>query len=406
MRNHATRTQSGCVAVEGGPNVPVRIYALAKEIDVDSKDLVEICRKAGVSGKGSALASLTDEEVTKVRAFLSGGEKKKVEATAEAGPVRGPAVGRPSVGRPPVIRSLVSHPPQRPSEPVPIATSDAPRPDEPVPTATSDAPLPSEPAPSAPIETPRPSEATVSARIEAPRPSEPAPYTRGDYIAPGAGGKSKVLDVSRARPGEKTKEKKEESDALKGLLKKKREPVIKLAEMPQVQQPAPTVRREEPKAQRPEIRLPKDAIAGHRAGQRPPLEHLTKSLEKKPEPVVKKPEPPKDAKSHAVEAPLSGKGAGQRKGKSETDEEGADRGLAGMASARADRQKTRKSRVKVREVKDPDLEDPKEVPTVARRPKTLFRRRGTVNTAAPRRSIWKRRAWPRTCCCRGGQTRA
>ncbi|MCY2991955.1 MAG: translation initiation factor IF-2 [Planctomycetota bacterium] len=341
--------------------MPVRIYALAKEINVDSKDLVEICRKAGVSGKGSALASLTDEEVTKVRAFLSGGEKKKVESAAEAGPVRGPAMGRPSVGRPPVIRSSVSHPPQRPSEPVPIATSDAPLPDEPEPTATSDVPLPSE------------------------LPSEPAPYTRGDYIAPGAGGKSKVLDVSRARPGEKPKEKKEESDALKGLLKKKREPVIKLAEMPQVQQPAPTVRREEPKAQRPEIRLPKDAIAGHRAGQRPPLEHLTKSLEKKPEPVVKKPEPPKDAKPHTVEAPLSGKGAGQRKGKSETDEEGAERGLAGMASARADRQKTRKSRVKVREVKDADLEDPKEAPTVARRPKTLFRRRGTVNTAAPRR---------------------
>ena len=50
--------------------VPVRIYALAKELNLDGKELVEICKKAGISGKGSALASLDDDEVTKVHAFL------------------------------------------------------------------------------------------------------------------------------------------------------------------------------------------------------------------------------------------------------------------------------------------------------------------------------------------------
>ena len=40
-----------------------RIYALAKELKLDSKELVDICAKAGVTGKGSALASLSDEEV-------------------------------------------------------------------------------------------------------------------------------------------------------------------------------------------------------------------------------------------------------------------------------------------------------------------------------------------------------
>ncbi len=49
----------------------VRIYALAKELNLDSKVLVDICPKVGVQGKGSALASLSDEEVEKLRAFIS-----------------------------------------------------------------------------------------------------------------------------------------------------------------------------------------------------------------------------------------------------------------------------------------------------------------------------------------------
>ena len=56
--------------------MPVRIYALAKELNLDSKELVQICRKAGIPGKGSALASLDDDEVVKVKSYLSGGEKK------------------------------------------------------------------------------------------------------------------------------------------------------------------------------------------------------------------------------------------------------------------------------------------------------------------------------------------
>ena len=46
----------------------VRIYALAKELKLDSKELVDICTKAGVPGKGSALASLTEEEAEKEKA--------------------------------------------------------------------------------------------------------------------------------------------------------------------------------------------------------------------------------------------------------------------------------------------------------------------------------------------------
>jgi translation initiation factor IF-2 len=49
--------------------VPTRIYALAKELSLDSKELVDLCTKAGITGKGSALASLDDDEVDKVESW-------------------------------------------------------------------------------------------------------------------------------------------------------------------------------------------------------------------------------------------------------------------------------------------------------------------------------------------------
>lgn len=53
------------------PKGRIRIYALAKALKIDSKKLVEICNKAGVTGKDSALASLNDEEVSKIKGFLA-----------------------------------------------------------------------------------------------------------------------------------------------------------------------------------------------------------------------------------------------------------------------------------------------------------------------------------------------
>jgi len=71
----------------------VRIYSLAKELSVDSKDLVDICTRAGVTGKGSALASLSDDEVTKVKDFMS---NKSGGGTATAtSPLAPPPMERP-----------------------------------------------------------------------------------------------------------------------------------------------------------------------------------------------------------------------------------------------------------------------------------------------------------------------
>ncbi len=70
-------------------DLSVRIYQLAKEFAIDSKECVEICAKAGVTGKGSALASLTDEEESTVRAYLAGGAGKSSGRKAVAAGSKG-----------------------------------------------------------------------------------------------------------------------------------------------------------------------------------------------------------------------------------------------------------------------------------------------------------------------------
>ena len=61
--------------------MPIRIYSPAKKLGIENKDLVDICAKAGIKGKGSALASLDDDEVTKVKAFIEGGASASRPAT-------------------------------------------------------------------------------------------------------------------------------------------------------------------------------------------------------------------------------------------------------------------------------------------------------------------------------------
>jgi translation initiation factor IF-2 len=66
----------------GALNLPARIYSLAKELKIDSKELVDICAKAGITGKGSALASLDDTEVVRLKEFLGGHGRGSERAAA------------------------------------------------------------------------------------------------------------------------------------------------------------------------------------------------------------------------------------------------------------------------------------------------------------------------------------
>ena len=78
--------------------MPIRIYALAKDLKIDSKELVDVCAKAGVTGKGSALASLTDDELATVKAYLQSGKKSEAPTapTAPAAPASEAAPSAPS----------------------------------------------------------------------------------------------------------------------------------------------------------------------------------------------------------------------------------------------------------------------------------------------------------------------
>lgn len=62
----------------------VRIYSFAKELGIDNKDLLMICEKAGIKGKGSALASLDEAEIAKIRQHMEGAKAKPAPARPAA----------------------------------------------------------------------------------------------------------------------------------------------------------------------------------------------------------------------------------------------------------------------------------------------------------------------------------
>ncbi len=191
-----------------GSILPVRIYSLAKELKLDSKELVDICTSAGVTGKGSALASLTDEEVERVKAFIAGGS----QATKAAAPK---------------------------------------------PRAAAVPPM----APAAKAET-APGTGSEAVRRE-------------DYIAP-TGALSERVPVL----GDRNKKKRPDSPAAQ-RPSAPRSSSIKLAPLPDVAQPEATAPPEEV-AQKPDLRLPIDAIkAANRGGTKPLIDHVRKSQGKR-----------------------------------------------------------------------------------------------------------------------------
>ena len=282
--------------------MPARIYALAKELKIDSKDLVDLVKKVGITGKGSALASLTDEETQKVRDHLAGAAKPAPAAApvkAAQGAVRDAV---PAERKPVAIK--VGRSSSRTAQKAPA--KDSPVPDETASeTVTVDASATEEPAPESPASIPvseipaakaadpMKAVAAVTEAASDPAPSKPSSLGSriksrmgirkggagaNDPVAPvrrdsaiGAGGKMRSLDRPAAN-GDKEKK----TDSSKG---KRREPRIKvkMASLPEVAAPqAAKPASGELKAQKPDVKLSKDVIAGHRQGMRAPLEQLAK----------------------------------------------------------------------------------------------------------------------------------
>ncbi|MEM8864930.1 MAG: translation initiation factor IF-2, partial [Planctomycetota bacterium] len=235
----------------------IRIYALAKELNIDSKELVDVCTRAGVPDKGSALASLSDDEVAVVKKFLAGGDSAPAgKPSAKAAP---PAPERPKAtgdggGRMKVIVT---------PKPAPLAGRRK---------KATDAPAEEAPEADAPaVDAPQEAAADASPVEEAPAAGEAASdrsaplagmLRREDYIGPGgASGKMPVVGGGKK---DKDKDPKKRGDAPKAR------PVVKLAAMPtKAQPPKPAAKKDDGPTQKPDMKLPADVLGGGKSGGRP-----------------------------------------------------------------------------------------------------------------------------------------
>lgn len=269
----------------------IRIFTLAKELDVDSKVLIGVCQKVGIHLKDSPLASISEEEKERVLAYMKqGASAGESEDTSEkVAPKREPV--RQPVGKVPAIRALPTRPVtprdsrKEQPEPEPIeAEAEAEVAPEPVTEPVESVPVATEkPAPASKPPLKRPSakaakaapadEIAVAEEIPPPDDEEPdrppSPLRREDYLP--ASGTMRTMAPRGNMP----------QIAPPSARRPKARPapqLPKLAEPP----PSPkapsgpsTVSAEGP-AQKPEMRLSRELLEG-----KPLHEHIRQHAEEK-----------------------------------------------------------------------------------------------------------------------------
>ena len=270
--------------------MPTRIYAFAKELGLDNKALLDICEKASIKGKGSALASLDDTEISQIKAFMAG-SSATTEAPAE--PEMGAPVRPRSTGSKKKIGEIAS--PAREVEAPPIVEETVDEEVAAVVEATSEEAAPS-------VADPTPARSGLHSRLKGGGDEEtvtkaPAKTPAKPPAAPTPPSKSTTprspltnRGMSPRRPGvapprrqlRNLDQTNKSSDGPKAdRPKKKTGANIRLAAMPDVKQPSANTANAGEKVQKPDIALPQDAIKSVKAGGgAAPLEHLTKSKAK------------------------------------------------------------------------------------------------------------------------------
>jgi len=359
--------------------LPVRIYALAKQLKLDNKALVDLCKTLGIKGKGSALASLSDEEVALIKEHLEAGKKQGSRTAAARRPgARAPSAGVlrredyiPPAGTSEKKPSVLGKPakPSGAREPAPPAEKPA-RPAEkgPPPVEKPAAPPPATPSPQPPQPTAKAPSAKAAGPDKPPERAKEAPVPAGK-----AG--EKAAEKPEAPPEEKPPAKPSEKRPAKAADKSKPSPAIKLAPIPTAKQPPAKRKPQEPAPQKPDMKLPADAIRAGKAGAQPLAEHLRKQEEKR-----------KAAqKTAAKEGVERGKGEpgvpGRERGKRGKREVTIDEDL-GRLGGREQRQLRRRRAASERrkQTEDEDLVPPTPTPQIRR-----LRRTGRASTAAPRK---------------------
>lgn len=128
----------------------IRIYALAKELKIDNKALMDVCSEVGISIKGSsALASLSDEDAAKIRVHLSDTAKKAGPASQDMS-FHAPEPPKQAFGKIPTLptsrpkksapKESVPEPPEEPYEPEPEIEAPVPEEQPPVMEPAAEAP--------------------------------------------------------------------------------------------------------------------------------------------------------------------------------------------------------------------------------------------------------------------------
>ena len=270
----------------------VRIYSLAKDLGVDSKELVDMCARIGIQGKGSALASLEDDEIAKIKNHLAERSAPASEVSKESPkPVREPIKDAP-------IRELSK--PATPKREIggirrPTKTSDDTTDEaleEPIVAKGLDVDMVSEPEvvqaqpaqsldPNPPVirvdgpegdtseqqdEAFEPQDVSL-APVDSDSVSTVAPVVKArdtrsepsrDFASMNVPGKVRVIGRTRtpevAKPAGA-------SDAVKGV-RRPREPVINLAKIPKSAAPTPAARAQEPATLKPIVKLTPEVLKG------------------------------------------------------------------------------------------------------------------------------------------------
>jgi len=296
--------------------VAVRIYTLAKELKIDSKELVEICTRAGIQDKGSALASMTDEEVAKLKEFIA-------------------AKSRPAAAPTPV----------KPAAPVRPAAATLKREDYIAPAGVAQG---------------KPPETGAGEK-----PAPPRPAGGDDRLRPPA---LRPLAPGGQRPGG-------------GAARPVPRPAFKLAPLPAASRSTPVTRSsQEPAAQKPDVKLPLDAIRSAKAGGAKPLaDHMRKHEQRQAEAARLRTGvggPPSRGAMVPVPPPLE-PGVRPRRTPGKSQPGGGDDLLGGREARQLNRKRSLDSRGPVGEDDD----------SAARRRRGPRQRRGgVVSTAAPRKT--------------------
>lgn len=346
---------------------------------MDSKELVDLCTKLGILNKGSALASLEDDELARIQKHLAGSEAKPAEPekpkgkTVDAPPVRTAPLGGSPTNRSGRLRDLKAPSTQRGQQTAlqadtEVDTADTPSQVEPV---TAEPELIAEGPAAEPLVTqPSTSEETETLRA----------ITRGDYIAPPSASASRPvrsLDARRtAKPDAGDRSDKGGSGETRRKVTRPRTPVINLASVPKSSSPMPAPKSREPAPQKPEIRFTKEDISGHKQGMKAPLSQLEKQQKAEGDDSRRKDNRQKGPQSEGG-LKVFAKAAADRKSRhrpGDEEDDGKSPGKkpgAGIAAARAERRK-----------KQPDLDDDDRRSRYQGGRKLI--RKGT-NTAAPRK---------------------